>query len=111
MNGVRYDVIGMSLNLRERAHGNPSGNVTLAALAQLTNGQPKFLLDERARELYGECHRRTDLIRFSRFTAGKNRPWKGDAKPGRDMGAFRTLFPLPSTDLSVNQNLKQNTGY
>jgi hypothetical protein len=98
-------------NLRERAYGNTSGNVTLATLSQLTNGQPEFLLDERARELYGECHRRTDLIRFSRFTAGKNWPWKGDAKPGRDVDAFRVLFPIPTTDLSVNQNLKQNTGY
>lgn len=92
-------------HLRERAYGNLSGNV---APAELTLD---MLLDERARELFGECHRRTDLIRFGKFTTGNNWPWKGDAKAGRDVEPYRVLFPIPSSDLSVNQNLKQNTGY
>ena len=92
-------------NLRERAYGNASGNITQGQLTL------PFLLDERARELYGECHRRTDLIRFGKFTAGKNWPWKGNVKPGRDVEAFRTIFPIPNADLTVNQNLTQNPGY
>ena len=109
--GNSGDALTYVNNLRVRAYGNTNGNVTLATISQLTNSQPEFLLDERARELYGECHRRTDLIRFGRFVANKNWPWKGDVKTGRDVDAFRVLFPIPSIDLSVNQNLKQNTGY
>ncbi|HEX8505535.1 MAG TPA: RagB/SusD family nutrient uptake outer membrane protein [Hymenobacter sp.] len=92
-------------NLRERAYGNPTGNITAAQL------NLNFILDERARELYGECHRRTDLIRFGRFVSGKNWPWKGDEKAGRDVEPFRVLFPIPTADLTVNQNLRQNPGY
>jgi hypothetical protein len=36
-----------------------------------------FILDERGRELFWECHRRTDLIRFGKFTGGsKTWQWK-----------------------------------
>ena len=91
--------------LRQRAYGNTNGNI---ATGQLTLD---FILDERARELFGECHRRTDLIRFGKFTAGKNWPWKGDVKLGRDVEAFRALFPIPTTDLAANQKLVQNPGY
>ena len=36
-----------------------------------------FLLDERARELYMENWRRSDLIRFGKYTKGYNWDWKG----------------------------------
>ena len=93
-------------NLRERAYGNTTGNIAAADLTL------DFLLDERARELFGECHRRTDLIRFGKFT-GSNKlwPWKGGVKDGQAVDSYRALFPIPTTDLSVNHNLRQNTGY
>jgi hypothetical protein len=92
--------------LRTRAYGNASGNITSG---QLTTD---FILDERARELYWEAHRRTDLIRYGKFTEGTYLwPWKGGAKDGRAVESFRTLYPIPSSDLSANSNLKQNTGY
>ena len=93
-------------NLRQRAYGNATGNITLTSLT------PEFVLDERARELYWEGHRRTDLIRFGRFTtAAYLWPWKGGVKGGTGVSTFRNLFPLPSADVSSNPNLKQNTGY
>lgn len=71
-----------------------------------------FLLDERARELYWECHRRTDLIRFGQFTDGTYTwAWKGEVKEGTSVGDYRKLFPLPISDLGANSNLKQNDGY
>ena len=91
--------------VRRRAYSNNTGDINAT---QLTLG---FLLDERARELYSECHRRTDLIRFGKFTSGYNWPWKGNAAQGQDVPAFRTLFPLPDTELGVNPNLVQNPGY
>jgi hypothetical protein len=91
--------------LRQRAYGNASGNI---AATQLTLD---FIRDERARELFWEGHRRTDLIRFDRFTTNGVWAWKGNVAAGRTTEAFRNLYPLPATELSANPNLKQNTGY
>jgi starch-binding outer membrane protein, SusD/RagB family len=71
-----------------------------------------FVLDERARELYWEAHRRTDLIRYGKFSTGTYVwAWKGNVKNGKATEAFRDLFPLPSADLAANPGLEQNDGY
>ena len=64
---------------------------------------PNTLLAERGRELYWEVVRRTDLIRFGVFM----KPW--ELKPASD--ATHLVFPIPSTALAANPNLKQNPGY
>lgn len=64
---------------------------------------PTTLLAERGRELYWEGTRRTDLIRFGVFM----KPWA--LKPASD--AAHLVFPIPSSALAANPNLKQNTGY
>lgn len=79
---------------------------------QVTSIDLDLILDERARELYWEGHRRTDLIRFGKFTTGSyNWPWKGGVKDGVSTSDHLDVFPIPSTDLNSNPNLKQNTGY
>jgi hypothetical protein len=71
-----------------------------------------FLLAERGRELYWEGTRRTDLIRYGRFTTGTYLwPWKGGIQNGRSVEDFRNLYPIPAADLVANPNLKQNIGY
>jgi hypothetical protein len=71
-----------------------------------------FILDERARELYWEGHRRTDLIRFGKYTGTTYLwPFKGGVKEGASIPDFRKIFPIPAADLATNPNLKQNSGY
>jgi hypothetical protein len=69
------------------------------------------ILNERGRELFWEGHRRTDLIRFGKYTTGYNWPFKGNVVAGKDIEAFRTIFPIPNTERVVNTNLPQNPGY
>lgn len=83
--------------VRERAFGNTSNDYTTATLTL-----PE-LLNERGRELAWEGHRRQDLIRFGKWQDA----WFG--KPVT--AATKELYPIPSTALLANSNLKQNTGY
>ena len=92
--------------LRERAYGDISGNITESDLTL------DFILDERARELYWECHRRTDLVRYNRLTGGTyNWPWKGAVAGGTSTDAKYNVFPIPSSDINANPNLSNISGY
>ena len=92
--------------IRERAFGDASGNITAA---QLTDD---FLLNERGREFYYEAQRRTDLIRFGKFTdGGYNWAWKGGVANGTNTDKHLNLFPIPGAEVSANPNIKQNPGY
>ncbi|WP_372773266.1 RagB/SusD family nutrient uptake outer membrane protein [Mangrovibacterium sp.] len=70
-----------------------------------------WVLDERARELYWECHRRTDLVRFGKFTTDYNWPLKGNSLEGKDVDSKYNLMPIPFTDITANPNLVQNPNY
>ena len=90
--------------LRQRAYKG-----TRTALAAITLDD---ILNERGRELYWECHRRTDLIRFKKFTtASMLWTWKGGVKAGTPVSDDLNLFPIPAADVVANPNLKQNKGY
>ena len=93
--------------LRERANsGSASANIAMGDL------DLDFLIDERARELYMESHRRQDLIRFGKFTGGSyNWVWKGNGSNGIALSNNLKVFPLPTASLASNPNLTQNTGY
>lgn len=104
--GSLSTALGYVNDLRERAFGNASGDISSSELTL------DFILEERARELYWEGHRRTDLIRFGKFSQTTYTwPWKGGIKEGRSVNATYNLFPLPTSDLGANPNLKQNPGY
>ena len=83
-----------------RAKRSAAGK-TLPALTSVTLAD---VLKERGYELYWEGLRRQDLVRFGKF---------GDVwqeKPATT--ATKTmLYPIPTSALDVNQNLKQNPGY
>jgi hypothetical protein len=70
------------------------------------------VLNERGMELYWECFRRSDLIRYGLFTSGTYLwPWKGGVLSGTGVASNFNIFPLPATDLNANPNLIQNPGY
>jgi hypothetical protein len=102
---------GTALNyinlIRTRAYGgSTAGNITSGQLTL------QFILDERARELFWEGFRRTDLIRYGLFTSSNYVwPFKGGIANGTGVADFHNLFPIPASDLAANPNLKQNTGY
>ena len=87
---------------------------TRANASTITPGQLTldFLIDERARELNLEGHRRSDLIRFGKFTGGSYLwPWKGNTQNGAAIPNTYKVFPIPLTALQANPNLTQNPGY
>lgn len=92
--------------LRTRAYKNTNGNIIQSDL------NLNFILDERARELYWEGFRRTDLIRYEKFTQGTYLwPWKGGVKSGTGVSIERTVYPIPATEVGSNPNITQNPGY
>ena len=70
------------------------------------------VLDERSRELYFEGLRRTDLIRYGYYGGSSYIwQWKGGVKNGIPIASYLDIFPIPTTELGANTNLKQNPGY
>ena len=93
--------------LRKRAYKDKT-----AAPIDDNNLTLKFLLDERGRELFFEAQRRTDLVRFGKYTSADYVwPWKGGEPEGKAVNDKYKVFPLPSDDIGSNLNLKQNDGY
>ncbi|BAV09033.1 Starch-binding associating with outer membrane [Filimonas lacunae] len=104
--GSTTQAVGYVNQLRERAYNNTSGNISSGDLTL------DFLLAERGRELYWEASRRTDLVRFGKFTdASYVWPFKGGAAEGVGVDKKYNVFPIPTTDMIANTNLVQNDGY
>jgi len=92
--------------LRVRAYGDNSGDIIDGELTI------DFILDERARELSWEMHRRQDLIRYGRFTTTGIWQFKGGDTDGTTSEGFRDIYPIPSTQISAfGGALIQNPGY
>lgn len=86
-----------------------------AGLNTLSSVTKRDIIDERNRELLWECHRRSDLVRFGLLTS-ESELWafKGmNSNIGTPHGvdSHFNLYPIPSSDLMANSNLKQNAGY
>ena len=89
--------------LRNRAHAGVRASYTL-----------NDVLDERARELYCEGLRRTDLIRFNQFGGSQatyNWELKGGSANGTTFAKTYNVYPLPSSEVLSNKNLTQIDGY
>lgn len=89
--------------LRDRAHAEKRSTYSL-----------EDVLDERARELYCEGLRRTDLIRYNQFGGAQatyNWEYKGGNEKGTTFDKKFNVYPLPSSELLSNKNLTQIDGY
>ena len=96
-----YSALDAVNALRVRSHATPVSTVT-----------KESLLDEWSREFYFEGRRRIDLIRFGSYGGSDYTwDWKGGSASGSKFASFYNIFPIPASDLLVNPNLTQNTGY
>lgn len=83
------------VNQIRTTHGGVFPYVTMTA---------QTFLDERGREMFFECTRRQDQIRFGTYnSAFRFHP--------ADADAHVNIFPIPESVLNANKNLKQNPGY
>ena len=103
--GSESRAVNLVNELRERAFGDNSGNISSSELTL------DFILDERSRELLWEGHRRVDLVRFEQFSDEGVWPWKGGVAEGETTPAHLDIYPFPATELNANPNLEQNPGY
>ena len=104
--GDTNTAVSLVNQIRERGFGGSSGAISSGDLTL------DFILDERSRELYWEGLRRTDLIRYNRFTSSSYLwPFKGNEPTGVGVDEYRNLFPLPANVVAINSNLTQNDGY
>lgn len=104
--GSVQEALNLVNAIRERGYGSSAGTIEQAQLTL------DFILAERGRELFWECTRRTDLIRFGKFTGSAYLwQWKGGDMNGRSVDTKFNLYPIPTTDMSANPNLIQNAGY
>ena len=104
LGGVQCDGIARFNDIRTRA-----------GVAAIANPTKANILDERARELAWECHRRTDLVRFGFLTSGdylwSHKGMNSNVGTPHGVDAKYNLYPLASSDVISNSNLVQNAGY
>ena len=110
--GDRNKALGYVNEVRMRAYMSDDYGLN-AVSGKIADGDLTldFILDERQRELASECVRRTDLIRYGKFTKGYNWDWKNGERLGSDVDDKYNLFPIPESELTNNPTLEQNDGY
>ncbi len=68
------------------------------------------LYRERQRELYTECTRRSDLVRYGKWVSGYTWNWKYNVVNGTDYPSNFNVYPLPATVVERN-GYQQNPEY
>ena len=88
--------------VRTRANATPAATVDM-----------DYLLDERARELYGEEFRHITLRRTGKFLERVRQYCNNPVYWGCNVQDYNVLFPIPQSqiDLNIDANIKQNPGY
>ena len=116
-----YEALNM---VRRRGYGEP---VALpSAVADAPEGMSKdafqiYIEDERSRELCFESLRRQDLIRWGKFITGMKAVSADMATngggvayarlAGQNVSERHLLYPIPSSEMSLNKKMVQNPGW
>ena len=83
-----------------------------AGVTAPTSITQEWLIEERARELMWEGHRRTDLIRYGKFTSSLFLwTYKGGSFSGQGFDDHMKIFAIPASELASNPELHQTPGY
>lgn len=97
--------------------GNQADAITYVNYLRARAGMPTYtslnlneLRNERQRELYTECTRRTDLIRYGLWISGYTWNWKGGSASGHDFSSNFNVYPMPTTVVTIN-GYTQNPGW
>lgn len=101
----RKDMAAADINaVRNRAHATP---VTAAQV------DINYLLDERARELYGEEQRTFVLLRNNLLLSRTRQYCNNPIYPGSNIQDYNVLWPIPQDfiDLNIGATIEQNPGY
>ena len=101
----KKDLAAADINLiRTRAKAKPID----ASKADLD-----YVLDERARELYGEEFRQITLRRMGKLLERVRKYNNNPKNPGLNIQDYNVLFPIPQSqiDLNISAAMKQNDGY
>lgn len=96
------DGVNLVNAVRERAFSSNDWQTEKYSILNLSLDE---FLAERGREFIFEGKRRTDLIRFGKFTTAT---WWDHPASGADKW---NIFPIPYQQMILNKNLKQNGGY
>ncbi|WP_353128545.1 RagB/SusD family nutrient uptake outer membrane protein [Parapedobacter pyrenivorans] len=101
----RPDLAAEDVNkVRNRAHATP---------VSAANVDIDYILDERARELYGEEWRLITLRRTGKLIERVRKYNDNPMCPGADIDEHNVLWPIPQSqiDLNVDADFPQNPGY
>ncbi len=99
------DLAAADINMiRNRAKATPVAAATVTV---------DYLLDERARELYGEEWRHFTLRRLGLLVERVRKYNNNPKNPGLNIQDYHALWPIPQSqiDLNINADFPQNPGY
>lgn len=100
LNGPTQEAVDLVNEVRGRAKARLIDLADYTSKDQLRD----FILDERAREFFGEGKRREDLIRNGKFISGA-------VARGMSAKAWQVLYPIPQREIEADKKLEQNDGY
>lgn len=104
-NGPTQEAVDLVNQIRDRAFNHDITKYKKLSDFGSKDSLNDWILKERGWELYFEGQRRVDLIRNGKFLE------MATARSAIDPSAKRVLFPIPQSEIDINPNLVQNTGY
>lgn len=101
----KKDLAAADINaIRNRAHATP---------VDPSKVDQDYILDERARELFGEEFRPITLRRMGKLLERVRKYNNNPLYPGCNIQDYNVLFPIPQSqiDLNIDAKIEQNPGY